>query len=122
LVEFGRVDREQEGRGMKDEKLEAIREKDRVIRPGLYLDQDERDRRALLRYVDELRADLASVTKTMLAIREQRDQYSADLAALREAAGKVWCWKCGYSLGKASDASIPCPDCADLRKILGEKP
>jgi hypothetical protein len=69
---------------MKDEKLEAIREKDRVIRPGLYLDQDERDRRALLRYVDALRAELASVTATMLAIREQRDGYSTELADARD--------------------------------------
>jgi hypothetical protein len=82
---------------------------------------------------DALRADLASVTTTMLAIREQRDQYSAELAALKEAAGKVTCFRCsgmGYEVvtdyisaqtGKRQTKRVPCPDCADLRKRLGEK-
>jgi hypothetical protein len=108
-----------------------------------------------MREIDRLRSDLASVTATMLAIREQRDGYSAKLAALkadaeragnawqivcdkwevsymalRKAAGKVKCWTChgsgeikwtSGSIMPLGTAPIPCPDCADLRKILGEK-
>lgn len=58
------------------------------------------DRRALLAYVD----------------------------ALRAAAGKVTCWRCEgfgelkspYEEGAGMDDADPCPDCADLRKLLGE--
>lgn len=57
------------------------------------------DRRALLAYVDEL----------------------------REAAGKVTCWRCEgygelkspYEEGAGMDDAEPCPDCADLRRLLG---
>jgi hypothetical protein len=66
---------------------------------------------------DALRAELASVTATMLAIREQRDGYSTELAALREAARKMLCAECLHK-NWPSD----CPRaCADLRKLLGEK-
>jgi len=49
------------------------------------------DRRALLAYVDEL----------------------------REAAGKVTCWRC-LGVGVVSDEGASCPDCADLRALLEE--
>jgi hypothetical protein len=57
------------------------------------------DRRALLAYVD----------------------------ALRAAAGKVTCWRCEgfgelkspYEEGAGMDDADPCPDCTDLRRLLG---
>jgi hypothetical protein len=52
------------------------------------------DRRALLAYVD----------------------------ALRAAAGKVQCFHCGNLISEAWTRLGPCPSCADLRKLLGEKP
>jgi hypothetical protein len=92
---------------MTDDELKAIRVDDAA---SLFVRNLAADRRALLRYVDALRAELA---------------------ALREAAGKVKCWTC-HGSGKITwtsgsimplgAAPIPCPDCADLRKILGEKP
>mgnify|MGYP003439341547 CR=1 FL=1 len=52
------------------------------------------DRRALLQYVD----------------------------ALRAAAGKVQCFHCGNLISEAWTRLGPCPSCADLRALLGEKP
>jgi hypothetical protein len=116
---------------MTDDKLEAIKARDASLGPyALTSTYCNADRRALLGYVRALRAELASVTTTMLAIREQRDGYSTELAALKEAAGKVKCWTChgsgeikwtSGSIMPRGAAPIPCPDCADLRKILGEK-
>lgn len=52
----------------------------------------------------------------------------AQLAALREAAGKVQCENCHGSGFKAvrDEGALtftfpPCPDCGDLRRLLGEK-
>lgn len=47
---------------------------------------------------------------------------------LREAAGKVTCWRCEgygelkspYEEGAGMDDAEPCPDCADLRARLAE--
>ena len=83
------------------------------------------DRRTLLRYVDELRADLAAerlVTKWNCEMSEaccQCQDLRDELAALKEAAGKVTCRMCRNS-GIVFDAngSHPCPDCADLRRLL----
>jgi hypothetical protein len=111
---------------MKDEELEAIRERDASLNnfPNeSYLLPSEKDRRALLRYVDELRGGFMFIEQAAI-IRNQR----AELAALREAAGKVTCERCNgdceisetYPLTREV-SRVPCPDCADLRKILGEK-
>jgi hypothetical protein len=51
---------------------------------------------------------------------------SEDYDALREAAGKVTCWRCEgfgelkspYEEGAGMDDADPCPDCTDLRKLL----
>lgn len=44
------------------------------------------------------------------------------LDELREAAGKVTCATCDGE-GKLDDGEwMPCPDCGDLRRLLGEKP
>lgn len=56
-----------------------------------------RDRRTLLAYVDELQAELA---------------------ALRAAAAKVTCGRCDGLKFNFSTGEEPCPDCADLRKLL----
>jgi hypothetical protein len=86
---------------------------------------------------DALRAELAAAQQSTQGYYneaatacEQRDAAKRELAALREAAGKVKCWTC-HGSGKITwtsgsimplgAAPIPCPDCADLRKILGEK-
>jgi hypothetical protein len=72
--------------------LEAIRARD-----AQNLDPDwpsAVDRRALLAYVD----------------------------ALRAAAGKVQCFHCGNLISEAWTRLGPCPSCADLRKLLGENP
>lgn len=81
--------------------LDAIRARDaaplsqQVVLDALY------DRRLLLAYVDELRAKLATEVKNKKQFErdwlEACDQVStlrAELAALREAAGKVGCIAC----------------------------
>lgn len=57
------------------------------------IDQEEREK-SQRQLEDALRADLASVTATMLSIREQRDQYSAELSACKLELSRwicVWC-------------------------------
>jgi hypothetical protein len=86
-----------EGQTMID--LDAIRARDAEITdPDFW--PSAIDRRALLAYVD----------------------------ALVAAAGKVTCWRCEgfgelkspYEEGAGMDDADPCPDCADLRRLLGE--
>jgi hypothetical protein len=106
---------------MKDEELEAIRERDASLNnfPNeSYLLPSEKDRRALLRYVDELRGGFMFIEQAAI-IRNQR----AELAALREAAGKVTCRTCdntGIDQGWLPK-QVPCGYCAALRKLRGEK-
>lgn len=54
---------------------------------------------------------------------EQIKDLQERLAELREAAGKVTCRNCGGDgdISQFPDVEeIPCPDCADLRRLLGE--
>jgi hypothetical protein len=50
------------------------------------------------------------------------ERLTAENAALRAAAGKVQCFHCGNLISEAWTRLGPCPSCADLRKLLGEKP
>jgi hypothetical protein len=54
--------------------------------------------------------------------RDKHDALTAENAALRAAAGKVQCFHCGNLISEAWTRLGPCPSCADLRKLLGEKP
>lgn len=80
--------------------LKAIRARDTDIKRDAYATMTvaQTDRRALLQYVD----------------------------ALRAAAGKVTCWRCEgygelkspYEEGAGMDDADLCPDCSDLRALL----
>jgi excinuclease UvrABC ATPase subunit len=86
--------------------------------------------------IRNLRAELATATTAYELVRSDCHNLTekvipnlrAELAALREAAGKVTCERCNgdceisetYPLTREV-SRVPCPDCADLRKILGEK-
>lgn len=95
--------------------LEAIRARDARI--GILMLHVEKDRRALLTYMDEL-----------LALLHRTED---EKMTLREAAGKVTCWECNdsgrmvnglYALPTEPEF-IPCPYCApirNLRALLGE--
>ena len=84
--------------------LDAIRARDQspYMQSTTWLSQSEEDRRALLAYVD----------------------------ALREAAGKVTCHRCGNTGkalqplpgGKGAWTEATCPDCAALRALLERQP
>lgn len=57
------------------------------------------------------------------ALRSQvADMTDIRYDALRAAAGKVQCFHCGNLISEAWTRLGPCPSCADLRKLLGEKP
>jgi hypothetical protein len=83
---------------------------------------------------DALRAELATATTAYELVRGDCHNLTekvipnlrAELAALREAAGKVTCWRCrstsqAYTFSDGMFECNECPDCADLRKLLGEK-
>jgi Zn finger protein HypA/HybF involved in hydrogenase expression len=83
---------------------------------------DVYDEHVLRSAYDNLAAQLANRTAEVVAVQ-------AELAALKEAAGKVPCATCGgdYEIVETHPwtrevSRVPCPDCADLRAILERKP
>jgi excinuclease UvrABC ATPase subunit len=87
--------------------------------------------------IRNLRAELATATTAYELVRSDCHNLTekvipnlrAELAALREAAGKVTCGRCGGT-GEVREKLLfngflrlfPCPDCADVRAILERKP
>ena len=80
------------------------------------------DRRALLAYVDTLQVDNVQANEFL---NERINELHGQVSALREAARKVTCANCAGS-GRVyrHPITVPqiCPDCADLHRLLGEKP
>ena len=87
--------------------------------------------RALLAYVDELLAERTGTIHESWQYKTHAELLDAlkfqgaitksllsENAELREAAGKVTCWRC-LGVGIVSDGGEPCPDCTDLRRLLG---
>lgn len=81
--------------------------------------------------IESLRASLETAVGANALWKRLHDEKCAELAALREAAGKVTCWRCDGKgnlwsgpLTDATGAAVPrrCPDCADIRAILEKQP
>ena len=101
-------------------------ESDRKAYPG-NLSVPEIDRKTLIAYVKELQNFRACAKSACQGWRELYEMKEAEIAALKAAAGKVVCQRCNDSgfepwsdFGGA--ISEPCPDCAELRELLKEKP
>ena len=76
----------------------------------------------------ELNGPITDELRRICLAHADRFDLLAYVDALRAAAGKVTCWRCEgygelkspYEEGAGMDDSDPCPDCADLRRLLGE--
>ena len=70
---------------------------------------------------DEIARELGETNEALAACQSQGAGLQARLAELREAARKVTCRTCSGN-GHTFIGIDPCPDCGDLRRLLGEKP
>ena len=64
-----------------------------------------------------------AVLETLADVYRDRRALLAYVKALRAAAGKVtckWCSNTGVIRGNTPPFSMPCPDCADLRRLTKE--
>ena len=100
---------------MDKQQLEAIRARDAAYvvgkrSPGTV--QAKIDRRALLAYVDDLH-------RMRDVFRVEYDRLLAEYDALAVAARKVTCGNCANDHWGVPRG--PCPDCADLRKLMEGK-
>lgn len=110
--------------------LDAIRARDADYVPGKRSAgtvQAKLDRRALLAHVDALAAGrdalFASRDDERVRMAGVVESLTLDLIALRAAARKVVCTQCDNGgLVQKRGQWVTCPDCADLRALLGEKP
>jgi hypothetical protein len=74
------------------------------------------------------RDDASVIYPETLTVVHDRRALLAAYDALRAAAEKVTCWRCEgfgelkspYEEGAGMDDADPCPDCTDLRRLLGE--